>query len=295
MEQEYEVEDDIETSQVDDQEVLDEEDTEEQPTAPVKEDPRKSRAQERIRELAAEKNRMKQQLEDAQKQLQALQESAASSEKSNAEASVKMIDSQIAAIKMNLRTAQENGDIDKLVELNEKLVDLSVDRRIAEAKAAKPVQAKRVEKDTSNQQMEMPPELQYWLEDNPWVQAPKTEGDRRKLRALRKLSKELLAEGYTESDQDFYDELDVRIKKAVASTGSDGVEYTKDSGSSSQDAKLRKSPVSQSSRTPVSRRVRNNLTPEEKRMATMLGISEDMYAESKRRREESEDGKVTLF
>lgn len=292
MEPEFEddVIDTVEDTEIDDGVEVDEDEAPE--AAP--EEPRKSRAQARIKELVSEKNRTRQELEEARKEIQALRESTQTIEKTNAEASVKLIDSQIASLKMNLRAAQESGDIDQIIALNEKLVDLSVDKRIAEAKATKPVAAP-AKPATTAQTPKIPEEMQYWLEDNQWVLSPKTDTDRQKVRALRRVSRELEQEGYLPEYSDYYEELDARIQEVVGSTAKTGVKYNKDSGSSPQDGKMRKSPVSQSSRTPVSRRVRNTLTPEEKRMATMLGIPEDMYAESKRRREESEDGRVTLF
>jgi len=91
-----------------------------------------------------------------------------------------------------------------------------------------------------------------------------------------------------DSEADFYSELDDRLKKVFASKGVDGVEYkSKDTESSSRDVKQRKSPVSTSSRVPVSRRNRVSLSPSETQIADKLNMDPKRYAARKQAKEES--------
>ena len=253
----------------------------------------RSRAEERIPQLVAREKAAANALREAQAKIQELEDQNAVSRKASAEAQTESIKRSIDLTSSALKRAQEDGDIDKVSELTSKLINLSVDQRISEAQAKKfETPAKKTEDKTTTNTVELPEELKYWLEDNSWVLKPETDEDKRKVRAVRTLSRELTAEGYLETEGDFYTELDARLQKAFASKGGNGVKYKEDvSDSSSQDGKRRKaSAASGSSRTPASRRTRISLSPEERAMAVSLNLDPKSYALRKKAREDSKDG-----
>ena len=267
---------------VDEDDELEEDETEEDP----KEEVRKSRAQDRIQQLVTKEKAAKAELELARQKIRELEEGMTSKTRTAAETQKTLIDNQISVVKDSLRRAKEDGDVDKELDLQEKLSNLQVDKRIVEAQVSK-IPAK-TEAKAAEVEHTLPEEMKYWLEDNAWALKPSSDEDRRKIRAIRKISSDLTNEGYLDSEADFYSELDDRLKKVFASKGVDGVEYkSKDTESSSRDVKQRKSPVSTSSRVPVSRRNRVSLSPSESQIADKLNMDPKRYAARKQAKEES--------
>jgi len=255
---------------------------------PKVEEVRKGRAQERIQQLVTKEKAAKAELEAALEKIRELEDGITAKTRTNAETQKTLIDNQISVVKDSLRRAKEDGDVDKELDLQEKLSNLQVDKRIVEAQVSK-IPAKSESKTTTRTtEPTLPEEMRYWLEDNSWALKPTTDEDKRKIRAIRKISSDLSNEGYLDSEADFYSELDDRLKKVFASKGVDGVEYkSKDTESSSRDVKQRKSPVSTSSRVPVSRRNRVSLSPSETQIADKLNMDPKRYAARKQAKEES--------
>jgi len=264
----------------------DDEDEDEKPTQ------RKSRAQDRIQQLVAKEKETARELAEWKAKAAALEEQSFNKQKEFAETHKASIANQITSVKASLRRAREDDDLDAVMDLEEKLDNLRLDQRVVAAQASKvapPAAKAKDEPEDKQTEATLPEEMRYWLEDNSWALKPKTDEDRKKVRAIRRLSKELLEEGYNEAESDFYSEIDSRLEKLFASEGGDGVKYkNKDTDSSSTDAKGRtKSPVSTSSRTPASRRTRVNLSPEERSIADKLNMDPKRYALRKQAREES--------
>jgi hypothetical protein len=264
------------------------------------EEPKKSRAQERIRQLVAKEKAARDALAAKEAELAELREAANAQRKESATTQQTLIKNQMDAVKDALRRAHEEDDHDKVVDLQEKLNTLQIDKRIVDAQAAKPAVTKPAAKAAATADTEeldnLPEEMQYWVKANKWAVNPQTQEDRVKVRAVRRISRELSEEGFVESEGDFYDELDARLEKAFASEGGNGVQYSnKDTRSSSSDVNKRKSPVSTTSRTPASRRTRIALSPEEREMAERLGLDPKQYALRKKAREDSTDTWTTIL
>lgn len=255
---------------------------------PKVEEVRKGRAQERIQQLVTKEKAAKAELEAALEKIRELEDGITAKTRTNAETQKTLIDNQISVVKDSLRRAKEDGDVDKELDLQEKLSNLQVDKRIVEAQVSKIPAKSESKTNTRTTEPTLPEEMRYWLEDNSWALKPTTDEDKRKIRAIRKISSDLSNEGYLDSEADFYSELDDRLKKVFASKGVDGVEYkSKDTESSSRDVKQRKSPVSTSSRVPVSRRNRVSLSPSETQIADKLNMDPKRYAARKQAKEES--------
>lgn len=276
---------------------------------------RKSRAQERIRKLVKERNddrtRYQLELQKMQERLNAVEETSFKTQKESVTSQNTLIDQQINSVKAQLKRATEDADHEAVVDLTERLADLKVDKRIIDAQAKK--LPEKVEKKVEVQQRQpsqedvmsqLPDEMRYYIEDNPWVLNPETREERRKVAAIRQLSNELVNDGYSEAEPDFYDELDKRLAKKFGKSTSDDVEYNeRDESSDSRrtDVKekevVRKQPhISGASRSPSSskNRGRVHLSREERDTARKLNLSEEQYARSKRRSEESNGGWTTI-
>jgi len=268
--------------------------------------PRKSRAQERIRNLVAERKKVEEEagktIAQLKAELEELKTREAQTKKTSFESQKTLIDNQISLTKDALRKALEEGDNDRILELHDKLADLKVDKRIAEAQSSKTVVPRKTEKQETQKAVakpaDIPEEMAAFLDDNPWVLAPQSREERRKVFALREISNALIKEGYAEDEPDFYDELEARLEKQFGSDESDDVDYTNkqdkkaDRASSSKDVKQRRtSPVGSSkSPPPASRRGQVRLSPEERATAHKLNLTEQQYALRKKQIEDAGDG-----
>lgn len=300
---------DVENDDVENDEDDSDEDDSEDEKKQDKEGGRKSRAQDRIRQLVAERKALEEaknkEIEELRKQMEQFQNSESSSKKEALENQKSLIDNQVEMIKDGLKRAYEDGDHEKILELQDQLSDLKLNQKIIanqqqKLNIAKPkTEEKQTEaKQTETQkQIQMPDEMQYWLEENPWALKPETREDRKKVRAVRRLSAELYEEGYDETSPEFYEELDKALEKEFGKSGQDDVEYDEDTTKgrpSSEDVKKRKGPVSGNSRTPARRRDRVYVSPEEKAIAKRLNIPEDRYALRKKKREAENSGWTTI-
>jgi len=284
-----------ETEEVIEDQTEDEDEVQEEETEVVedKKEKRKSRAQERIRQLVQEKKDLEAKLRQEQEEKDKISKETSVTKKESLSSQERMIDSSIENTRRELRRAIEDGDVELQLELNDKLQDLKVDKRIVSAQASKFKDVDEDKKENTQkqpQQIQIPEEMQYWLEENTWAINPTSREERKKIALVREISNELIKEGYAETEADFYEELDDQLKKRFGKSGKDGVESKEDKDSSSrtenaqQDSK-KSATVSGSSKTPASRKGKVVLTPEERRMAKRLGVPEDRYARQKQLRE----------
>lgn len=260
---------------------------------PVGRKARASRSEGRIRQLVAEKKELERKMQEAERRAEELELASQTRAKAAAESQKALIEAQSKSVTDAIAQAQEDGDFRKAADLQAKLTKLEIDLRIADAQAAKPLPAKqerKIENVTSN----IPEEVAAWVEANPWAMNPETAEDRAKVRHVRRISAELTKEGYLETEPEFFDELDARLEKSFASKGDDDVQYSKDTRSSSQDAKKRTSPVSGPARTPASKPNRVSLSASERQLAEQLGIPLEVYARRKKAMEDKTNGWVTI-
>jgi hypothetical protein len=311
-----EEEDEIEEESNEDEESEDDDveesddDEDEKPAEKVekRETKRKSRAQERIRQLVAEKKEAQAKADALAAEYAEFKKNSNSTNKSNLEARKELVTNQVDAAKLNLKRAIEDGDVDAQVNYNANLQQLYLDQRVIEAQVSRvPAEVEQKEEQPAKQANApldlsvLPDEMQYWLEDNEWAITPTNREERRKVTALREISDELIKDGYLESDGEFYDELDERMSKKFGKSEDDDVDLkNKDSSSRTETAekkptkKSKKQTVSGSSRTPSSKSGKVSLSPSERATAKKMGISEERYALRKKNTEAKDGGWTTV-
>lgn len=295
-------------------EVIVEDEVEKKPSAVEKTKKEGGRAEKRIRQLAREKNDYASKLSEAQKEIADLKRGTISVQRSQAETSLSQYETLISARKSELKQAKLNGDVDKEMEIEDALRDLTISKRIAEAnkekfaKQEKDIAPKEEEKNTNTtnsqpgkqqqQQQELPERLQDWMADNPWF-----EKNRKMQVYSATVADELLAEGLTFEDEEFYEKIDKEIRdrfpeqfednEEFVSSGDDVVQSknktNKQPASNTEDVK-RRQVVPGSSRTPVVKKGREVLTREEAATADRLGIPRERYAARKKADRESREG-----
>lgn len=258
---------------------------------------RKSRAQDRIRQLVAAKKAADDEKEKLRAELEELRANSMSVRKQSLTSQESLIEQQIETTKRELKRAIEDGDVEAQLTHSEKLADLKVDKRIVSAQANKIPEKQETQTRTQTRNEDIPEEMHYWIQENEWFLKPQTREERKKQRLVVELGAELVKDGYSEHDPEFYDELEARLQKSFAKSGSDDVVLNKETDSSS--ARKTSKPavqVSGASRAPVTTR-RNGkvaLTPEERTIARRLNLSENDYALSKVKKEKSDNGWTTI-
>lgn len=273
---------------------------------------RKSRAQERIRQLVAEKKKAEEEMMKLKSEMESFKKSSLQSQKESVSAQKNAITNQITDLEQRLVRAIEDDDAATQAKLYREMNQLEVDRRVLEAQENKYSSQVTQDEDPTQQQqqqqLDLPEEMVYWLEENPWVTNPVSRDDRKRIMAAREIGRELLQDGYLESEPEYYEELDARLEKRFGSLDEDDVEYEmKDKKqSSSQDVNRRsnnrrktsskKQAVSgRASSAPASRKGKITLTPQDREMARSLNISEERYALRKKQYESKDSGWINIL
>lgn len=267
---------------------------------------RKSRAQERIRQLVAARKQAEEEAAKYRQELETVKTGTNAVRKQSLTAQENLIDQQLESVKVALKRAIEDGDVESQLALSEKMQDLKVDKRILSAQANKIQDTSDVEDKKTNTTTttarrvtneDIPEEMKYWIAENKWFLNPETREERKKQRLVMQIGDDLVKDGYTEYEPDFYDELEKRLKKSFAKSGEDDVVLDKETTSSSTRRTSKPAvQVSGASRAPVTNRKtgRVALTPEERQIARRLNLSEQEYALNKVKREKSDNGWTTI-
>lgn len=286
---EEELEEDDEEEDASDEEL--EEDDEEEP----KERSRKSRSNERIRQLVAEKNESKAREEAKDAEAREWQEKYIELQKETVETNKTLLKQHKESIKAQLAQAHEAGDTAKLIDLQEQLSDVSSHLNAYESWQPPKLEQQPKEKPKETTQSEgITPEFEDWLLDNTWFQNPKTDEDLEKVALADAYAKLLMHKGYTMDDPEFFNLVDEKLENKVAKKKETVVESKKSSKKDVKNTKKRKkvsqtvqgasrtSATSQSGK-PSRRKKTVSLSTSEKAIADQMGLTHKEYADEKYR------------
>lgn len=208
-----------------------------------------------------------------------------------AKASIGEADANIEFYKKQFKEAFEVGDSEKAMEAQAKLAELHVAKskaktwadRIAKEKQLKtPIQDEEggsepqvaVRKPPQSVEAPGPSKLALkWHERNQWY-GKDAEASAAALVANRKL----VSEGYDPDSQEFYDELDNRIKRFIPKEQNENEQETRN---------VRPTTVASGSKRTGNATAETRLTDAQKRLINRLGISEKEYKEQMRKLEEN--------
>jgi len=168
-----------------------------------------------------------------------------------------------------LKFAVDSGDVDKQVELQTNLVRLATEReRLRNYKAYR---EQEIENPRTRPEPQQPqpqrqaapdPKAQAWAEKNNWFGS-----DRAMTREALSIHEDLMQEGYTATEDDYYKELDKRVRKEFPHKFKEAVPTKKPS-----------TPVASGRPTQVKRTSGDvELTETQKTIAKRLGVSYDDY------------------
>lgn len=196
------------------------------------------------------------------------------------------IDTQIAALKQVIRQAREEGDFDTETEAQERLTAIMMDQRqVQQASAqreqqqqlaayqAQQRQALQQQQPAQQQASEPDPRAEEWAEQNPWFGA-----DVPMTHAVFGIHAQLVnKERFDPQSEEYYDELDRRIREAFPHKFQDG----NASSAPQKQQRVRSAhsvaPATRSSGVNTARRS-VKLTPSQVAIAKKLGVPLEEYA-----------------
>jgi hypothetical protein len=243
-------------------------------------------AQDRIRELVAERNHEREEKEAAKREAHQWKRAALDTQKTTAENQKATLAKQLTLIKSQMAKAHQDGDSERYVELTSQLNEtqvqlMALDRWIAPTLEEEP-QSQPKDNPTG-----APEELLDWVERNKWYSNPQTDKDKMNIQRAIRLYDILVLEGWDPNESDFYNEIDVRLglaRKGNTSVQSSQVPLTEEALKPQTPAAPRRNRVPVQTVQGASRAGpakpnpnKRELTAREKRMAEIMGVSEAEY------------------
>jgi hypothetical protein len=240
-------------------------------------------AEKRIRQLVKQRKEREEQVvslqiqnEELNKKLFSKESEVQSMGKRTLDISEKQLTDKIALAKEVYLEAFEEGEKEKLLNAQEMLNEAQGDlRAVNSAKARYAHQEQQAVEQPVAQQQQVPqaasdPKAEQWASDNNWFGK-----DNVMTAAALAIDAELKNEGYDPSDNDFYQEIDNRIKTSFPHKFEEDKERVQETTSSPAQV------VSGSSRSSPSSRKKVKLSQEDLRLAQKWNIPLETYAAQK--------------
>jgi len=240
-------------------------------------------AEKRIRQLVKQRKEREEQVvslqiqnEELNKKLLGKENEVQSMGKRTLDMSEKQLTDKIALAKEVYLEAFDEGEKEKLLNAQEMLNEAQGDlRAVNNAKARYAQQAQQAVEQPVAQQQQVPqavsdPKAEQWASDNNWFGK-----DNVMTAAALAIDAELKSEGYDPSDNDFYQEIDNRIKTSFPHKFEEDKERVQETTSSPAQV------VSGSSRSSPSSRKKVKLSQEDLRLAQKWNIPLETYAAQK--------------
>ena len=240
-------------------------------------------AEKRIRQLVKQRKEREEQVaslqiqnEELNKKLLGKENEVQSMGKRTLDMSEKQLTDKIALAKEVYLEAFDEGEKEKLLNAQEMLNEAQGDlRAVNSAKARYAQQAQQAVEQPVVQQQQVPqavsdPKAEQWASDNNWFGK-----DNVMTAAALAIDAELKNEGYDPSDNDFYQEIDNRIKTSFPHKFEEDKERVQETTSSPAQV------VSGSSRSSPSSRKKIKLSQEDLRLAQKWNIPLETYAAQK--------------
>jgi len=240
-------------------------------------------AEKRIRQLVKQRKEREEQVaslqiqnEELNKKLLGKENEVQSMGKRTLDMSEKQLTDKIALAKEVYLEAFDEGEKEKLLNAQEMLNEAQGDlRAVNSAKARYAQQAQQAVEQPVAQQQQVPqaasdPKAEQWASDNNWFGK-----DNVMTAAALAIDSELKNEGYDPSDNDFYQEIDNRIKTSFPHKFEEDKERVQETTSSPAQV------VSGSSRSSPSSRKKVKLSQEDLRLAQKWNIPLETYAAQK--------------
>ena len=244
---------------------------EEKESKPEKDDDQEysQRVERRIKKLVDQRREVELQANDLQEKNKQLEQRLARLEEGSQNQAESQFNERYDQTKRALKQAVENGDTDAQVAFQEQLADMRAAMRIAELQRAQAAnQAVSPTVGRAEQMAQTPPapkKAMDWWEKNRWFNS---NGYERETAAARAIDVQLEVEGFDKEEDEYYDELNIRLQKVFPELRSGSSEPTK------QRVKSR-SPVAPTAGGSTYKGNRVRMAQDQLRMARELGITDE--------------------
>ena len=260
-------------------------------------------AEKRIRQLIRQRKERDEKLQKMEERLNALQgelqqkeEQLSTSIKSSIDSSEVQLNNNLESAKSIYKQAIESGDIDAQVAAQENISKAYAElSQVNNQRTALEKYNTQIEQQQVSQPQQQPPKYDPkavdWAAKNDWFGK-----DQIMTTAALSIDQELKDEGYDPSDDDFYEEIDSRLRnrypQRFQDTPTQEPETPRLQDTSSNSAQV----VAGASRTPkTSKGNKVKLTQEDVRLANKWGISLEKYAAEKLKVEKAEGDYTSIF
>ena len=252
-------------------------------------------AEKRIRQLIRQRKERDEQIADLIKQNEKLKNSYSTKEtefnkvsKLNLDATEKQLKDKLDLARNAYADAFEAQDKEKLLKAQEALNEAQTDlKNVAITKSKfteQPEQKEQVQQEQAQQPVRPDPRALDWQANNEWFGK-----DNIMTASALAIDAELKNEGYSPNDEDFYDEIDKRIRAAFPNKFEDKpVQQERNDGSSSPSQVV----AGGSRSSPNPKKVK--LSQEDVRLANKWGIPLEQYAAEKMKVTKSEGDYTTI-
>ena len=253
-------------------------------------------AQKRIRQLIKQRKdkeeevaRLIRQNEELNNKLQNTQKEFSSISKLNLDATEKQLKDKLELARTNYKTAHQEGDTEKILQAQEFLNDAQNDLKsvgVTKQQFKEPeVEQKQEQAQQPQQQYQQPtpdPRAQSWAEQNDWFGEDKV-----RTAAALAIDADLKEEGFSPQDEEYYQEIDNRLKEAFP-------HKYKTEETRMQDASPAQVVSGVSRSSPGLNKNKVKLSKEDVRLANKWGIPLEQYAQEKLKATSAEGEYTTI-
>lgn len=195
---------------------------------------RTSRAQKRIQQLNTAKNDLAQQLEDQAAKYAKLE---AKYNEGNVQSNVNLKDSltnNLKSVTQQMSEAMKDGDTELTVELQDQMMDMKMSIAGLDAEMHRTTETTQTQQKPTPPTTNIPEKALDWIEDNPSFKTDQTFHD-----MSISVSRQLINEGFSDTSEDFYEELDSRLAprfpELFGTEGENSVKYEDNTNSSDEE------------------------------------------------------------
>ncbi len=291
------------------EEVLKDEGLEEELLKPIVEEIPKgnSRAQERIRQVIAQRNAAEQQGVLKDQEILNLKKQNLETQKTVVASQKDTLQRHINSTKALMKKAHTESDSESLVQLTSDLNDAQVKLMALEQWIPQEVKEPAEGQPKGGRVEESPEELHAWVQRNPWFQNPRTLKEQQLVRSAITMYDLLVSDGNDPQETEFYNLIDQRLGLTpIASKGKESVHLGNSSDEEPSKTLKPKGPgrqtVSGASRQPPrptsGPNAPYNPSARERKIMDILNVKEkDFVREAKKVQKAKEQGKTmtTLF
>lgn len=260
----------------------------------------KSRENDRVRSLVEQEKILSSKLNEEIKEKYEIKKQLIETQKTARDTNVSILESHVKSLKSQMAKAQEEGESSLFVDLNEQMTKALNDIKALQSwkpeVLEEPKEYKRKEEKVQADVNDAPETAKNWLKRNSWFTNPKNPKDVKRQKEAIVYSQILESDGYSMDSDDFFKMIDKRLDKlGLAKNKKVDVESKESSDEGRKTEKRKISQTVQSSSRVAQSKQQNPkkkivLSPEQRRIADLYGISYVDYAKELYKIETSKKG-----